>query len=252
MQAVHARPGDRAGRGAGAEGDPRARHRRSTTLCAAFPSVTPVCATSIATGVAAGPPPDRGDELVEARRAPLRRVRQLVPRGPQARHRPAADRHGVQPQRQPPGRRRADGLRVARRRRRPDGGHDLPRLPRPPRAPRLARDRADPPGRPAVPQAGPRPARAVLRRHLRQPRDRLPQPDGPAGHPRPALGLRRRVAGGARPIRLPAAVAARQRHALAQERPARPAGRRSRRPTGRSCASPRPPAGWSASSTPTR
>ena len=43
--------------------------------CAAFPSVTPVCAASIATGDAAGPPPDPVDELVPPRGAPLRRVR---------------------------------------------------------------------------------------------------------------------------------------------------------------------------------
>ena len=124
---------------------------------------------------AAGPPPHRGDELVVARRAPLRRVRLVVPRRAQARHRQAADRHGVQPQRQPPGARRRDDLRVARRRRRADGGHDLPRLPRPPRAPRLARDRADAAGRPLFRKPVHGPARALLRRHLRQPRDGLPQ-----------------------------------------------------------------------------
>ena len=51
---------------------------------------------------------------------------------------------------------------------------------------------------------------------------------GLPGRPRPALRLRVRVHGRARPLRLPAAVAARQRHALAQVRPVRP-GRLDRR-----------------------
>ena len=49
----------------------------------------------------------------------------------------------------------------------------------------------------------------------------LPLAVRPAGHPRPARGLRRRPPRGARPLRLPAAVAARQRHALAHQRPSR-------------------------------
>ena len=55
-------------------------------------------------------------------------------------------------------------------------------------------------------------------------RDRLPLPARDAGRPRPARGLRRRVPGRARPVRLPAALAARQRHVLAPQR-ARRAGR---------------------------
>ena len=51
---------------------------------------------------------------------------------------------------------------------------------------------------------------------------------GLPGRLRPALGLRGDVPGGERPLRLPAAVAARQRHALAQVRPVRP-GRLDRR-----------------------
>ena len=80
-----------------------------------------------------------------------------------------------------------------------------------------------------LPPRGVRPEGALLRRHLRLAQDAVPLAARPAGHPRPALRLRRRVHGRARPVRLPALLAARQRHAFAQERAVRPgrlAGRR--------------------------
>ena len=149
--------------------------------------MTPVCATSIATGVLQ----DR--HHIAAMNWWSRAERRYVEYGSSFR---AARKLGIAQQLtdtvynlngSPPRRRRRDDLRVARRRRRADGGDDLPGLSRAPRAPDLARDRADAACRHALPQAGDGPARALLRRHLRQPRHRLPQPDGPAGDPRPAL-----------------------------------------------------------------
>ena len=78
------------------------------------------------------------------------------------------------------------------------------------------------------------PARALLRRHLRLAAHRLPLEPRHAGRARPPLRLRVLVPGRARPVRLPAAVAARQRLVLAQarargpaalDRPGRPAAR---------------------------
>ena len=57
---------------------------------------------------------------------------------------------------------------------------------------------------------------------------------GLPGRARPARGLRRLLPDRARPVRLPAALAARQRHALAQERAVRPGRLARRRPTSRS------------------
>ena len=80
-----------------------------------FPSVTPVCNSEIVTGER----PDRhwisGMQLVPPRRAPLRRVRELV-RG-DARVRPLPDplRHRLQHEHGPPLRRGGDGVRAARR-----------------------------------------------------------------------------------------------------------------------------------------
>ena len=56
---------------------------------------------------------------------------------------------------------------------------------------------------------------------------------GLPGIARPAHRLRRRLPRRARPLRLPAALAARQRHALAQARPARPGAVDRRRPPAR-------------------
>ena len=117
--------------------------------------------------------------------------------------------------------RRPDGLRDARRRGRAHGVHDVPHVPRPPPARGLARLRADARRVAALQALGDGPARALLRRHLRQPQDGLLVADGDAGHARPARRLRRHLPRRERPLRLPAAVAARQRRALAQARPAR-------------------------------
>ena len=90
--------------------------------------------------------------------------------------------------------------------------------------------------------------RRVLRRPVMGPRelfyadifasrdDRLPLAARHAGRARPARRLRRRLPRRARPLRLPAALAARQRHALAQARPARAGRRRSPTPTASSSA----------------
>ena len=72
------------------------------------------------------------------------------------------------------------------------------------------------------------PEGALLRRPVRVAQDAVPLAARPPGRARPALRLRRRVPGRERPVRLPAAVAARQRHALAQVRAVRP-GRLDRR-----------------------
>ena len=96
------------------------------------------------------------------------------------------------------------------------------------------RDGADADRLDGVQAARLRPARVLLRRPVRVAPDRLPLAARPAGRPRPARGLRRRVPGRARPVRLPAALAARQRHALAQARPGRPGHlARGRRPADR-------------------
>ncbi len=93
---------------------------------------------------APGPPPHPGDELVVARRAPLRRVRLVVRRRAPLRHQPPAHRHRLQHERRAPRGRRAHGVRGARRAGRAHRRHDLPDVPRaaPPRA--GARVRAEP------------------------------------------------------------------------------------------------------------
>ena len=189
--------------------------------CAAFPSVTPVCAATIATGA-------RQDRhLIPSMNWYSRAERRYVEYGSSF---SASRRFGIARQltdtiynmnAEHLSRRRRDGVRDARRRRPADGVHDVPDLPRPPRAPDLARDRAHAPGLGGHAASGDGAARAVLRRHLRHARDGLPLADGAAGHPRPARRLRRRAPRRARPVRLPAAVAARQRHPLPSPRPAR-------------------------------
>ena len=103
------------------------------------------------------------------------------------------------------------------------------------RARGLQRDRAGPDRHlDPVPADDPRPARAVLRRPLRQPQDRLPRPARDARDPRSAHRLRRGVPGRERPVRLHAVLAPRQRRLVAQERTARPGDLdRGRRPTAR-------------------
>ena len=77
-------------------------------------------------------------------------------------------------------------------------------------------------------------ARAVLRRHLRLARHRLLLHARDARAARPPRRLRGLPPRGERPVRLPAVLAAGQRHLLAPGRPREPAGRRSPRPTARS------------------
>ena len=108
------------------------RGRYVPDCVAAFPSVTPVCAASIVTGVAPGRAPHPGDELVPPRGGALRRVRLELPRRAALRDRPAADRHRLQHEPRAPLAGDADRVRVARRRRRPHGRHHLPDVPRPP------------------------------------------------------------------------------------------------------------------------
>ena len=69
--------------------------------------------------------------------------------------------------------------------------------------------------------SGDGPARAVLRGPVREPAHRLPRPARDARPARPAQRLRRRLPGRAGPVRLPALLAARQRRLLAPQRPAR-------------------------------
>ena len=69
---------------------------------AAFPSVTPVCAASIVTGVAQDRHLHSRDELVSPRGGPLHRVRLELPRGATLRDRPPAHRHRLQHEPRPP------------------------------------------------------------------------------------------------------------------------------------------------------
>ena len=201
---------------------------------AAFPSVTPVCAASIATGT--GPDQHRIPSMnwYDRARGTLRRVRLELRREPPRRRAALAHRHGLQHERQAPRARGADRLRAARRRRPAHRRHDVPDLPRPPPPPGRERDGARADRRRGLPRVGDGAARAVLRRPVREPPHRLPRPARDAGPARPAQRLRRRAPGRARPVRLPAVLAARQRRLLAPQRPAR-AGRldRRRRPPAR-------------------
>ncbi len=215
---------------------------------AAFPSVTPVCAASIVTGVGPGRAPDPRHELVSPRRGPLRRVRVELSRGAALRHRPPADRHRLQ--HEP----RAPRPRIRRRcSRRSTTPTCAPRA-RPtsctaaatatsPSATRADARRLD-----ADASCGDGPARAVLRRHLRLAPHQLPLGPRHAGRARPPLGLRLELHGRARPVRLPAAVAPGQRLVLAQVRPRGAAAldRPGRPASSRACA--RPPAGSRSSS----
>ena len=92
------------------------------------------------------PAPDRAPhpvhELVPPRRGALRRVR-LELRAPRAvRHPPLAHGHDLQHEPRAPVAATSDGVRVARRRRRAHGRHDVPDVPRPPPARAARRDGA--------------------------------------------------------------------------------------------------------------
>ena len=94
-EARDARAGDRDRPRADAAAADRARAAVDDCV-AAFPSVTPVCAASIATGTRAGRARDPGDELVASRRGALRRVRHELRRVARLRHPPVADGHDLQ------------------------------------------------------------------------------------------------------------------------------------------------------------
>ena len=134
---------------------------------AAFPSVTPVCAASIATGDGAGPPPHPVDELVPPRRGALRRVRHELPGVARVRVHAVAHRHDLQHEHRAPVADDADGVRDARRRRRAHRRHDVPDVPRPPPPRAARRDGAGAARRHRVPPRRLRAARVLLRRHLR-------------------------------------------------------------------------------------
>ena len=136
---------------------------------AAFPSVTPVCAATITTGRRTRPPPHPEHELVPPRGGTLRRVRLELLGQPPVRRAALAHRHGLQDERRAPLPRRADGVRDPRRRRCAHRRNDLPDLPRPPSPRGRQRDRAGSDRHlDAVPAHHRRPARALLRRPLRQ------------------------------------------------------------------------------------
>ncbi len=94
--------------------------------------------------------------------------------------------------------------------------------------------------------------RALLRRPVRLAQHRLHLGARHARPARPAHRLRRRVPGRARPLRLPALLAARQRHLLAQARPGRPArvDRRGRPRARRACSTPAADSTHSSTTTP--
>ena len=210
------------------------RGRYVPDCVAAFPSVTPVCAASIVTGAA------QDEHLIPGMNWFHREEDRYVEYGSSFR---AAQRFGIARQltdtvynmnRAHLSAGHADGVRVARRRRRAHRRHDLPDVPRPPPPRAPARHRAHPLGR------------ALMRHPVMGPRE-LFYADIFASRPtgcRSTLGMpgvRDRhsgcvssLPGRARPVRLPAAVAARQRLALPQarargaaalDRPGRPAAR---------------------------
>ena len=143
------------------------RGRYVPDCVAAFPSVTPVCAASIVTGVA------QDEHLIPAMNWFHRDEHRYVEYGSSFR---AAQRFGIARQltdtvynmnRAHLSPRDADGVRVARRRRRAHRRHHLPDVPRPPPPRAPARHRADARRLDADAPPGDGPARAVLRRHLR-------------------------------------------------------------------------------------
>ncbi len=195
---------------------------------AAFPSVTPVCAASIATGTG----PEQHE--IPAMNWYHRGEQRYIEYGTSFR---ASQAFGLKQSLTDTiynmnlehlSKSRRDGVREARRRERAHRRHDVPDVPRPLPPRGVGRHRADADRGPDLPPRGLRPARALLRGHLRLAPHAVPVAARPAGDPRPAHRLRRRVHGRARPVRLPALLAPRQRHALAQERAVR-AGRLARR-----------------------
>ena len=186
-----------------------------------FPSVTPVASAAIATGCGPGRAPHPVDELVPPRRGALRRVRLVAspPRAPSAIVRSLYDTvYNMNLAHLTPG--AQDGLRAPRRRRAADRLHHLPDLPRP-HAPRpVGRERATG-GSPRRPSSATRSTapRELFYADLFDSRDTGCTSDARHARPaRPAHRLRGRLPGRERPLRLPALLAARQRHLLAQAR----------------------------------
>ena len=190
---------------------------------AAFPSVTPVCAASIVTGVGPGRAPDPGDELVPPRGGPLRRVRLELPRRPALRHRAPADRHRLQHEPRPP---------LAATRRPCSRRSTTPTCARPGTTYLMYRGRHR--HEPQRDTALTRVASTLMRHPVMGPRELFyadifasRRTGCRSGLGMPGVrdrhsGCVSRLPGRARPVRLPAAVAARQRLVLAQARPRRP------------------------------
>ena len=251
-EAGHARPRDRGGPRAGARGGPRSRH------------LHPRLRVHLPLGHAGGVGRDRHrrrprraphpvDELVPPRRGALRGVRLVVPGHARVRGRPLALRHRLQHEHGPPhpGRRTVfehlddAGLRTActtwliyrgRTRHDPSGASVYRRIAE------AAQFRHAVYG-----------ARELFYADLFDSRDTGCTLRARDARPaRPPRRLRGRLSGRERPLRLPALLASRQRHLLAQGGPRRPGRARSPRRTGRSSGSCMPPAGWTRSWTSTR
>ena len=101
---------------------------------AAFPSVTPGVRGLDRDRHGPGRARDPGHELVAPGRGALRRVRDELRRLARLRHPPVAHRHDLQHEPRAPLAGREDGVRVARRQRDSNRGHDVPDVPRPPPA----------------------------------------------------------------------------------------------------------------------
>ena len=160
----------------------RGSYRRATSV---FPSLTPVCLSSIATGA-------HGDiheipHLVWYDRSEerTRRVRQLVRSRSRRRDRPDPARHAREHEPAAPRRRRPHPVRVTCRRGPPHGGRQLHRLPGPHAAPVVAAAARRRDGAGAVLLLQP----VQLRSHRRA--ALLAQPAG---------GIDRRLCGGGRPL----------------------------------------------------
>ena len=104
-------------------------YRQATSV---FPSLTPVCLTSIASGAGPGRASHPLARLVEPAGAPDRRVRLLLRRPARGRALAVAARPDLQHERTPPRARRGDDLRGARGRRPGRGRREHHLLPRPP------------------------------------------------------------------------------------------------------------------------
>ena len=187
---------------------------RATTT---FPSLTPVCLSSLATG--AHPDVHEIPHLVwwHRGRATARGVRLLVRRCPRRGARPHAARHARRDERRAPRAVGGDGLRGARRRGPRDRRRQLHRLPRPHAAPRdrpVPRHRAGPG---AVLLLQPVPERADRRAAL--------VPEARGRHHRRLRRGRRPVARDARRLRLPPLLPLRLRLRLARGRARRGLGR---------------------------